>query len=137
MTTLTDLGDINYAAVTAAAAVRLPLAGLWHSPLMFGRSWERHAGLSAEQMRRRPLPALFALAFVTALAGAFVLALLLGRDAGLATGALAGLLTGLGVAAGALLSSMAFEARPPRLIAIDAGFHTTIFTVTGAVLGAW
>ncbi|TDD63748.1 DUF1761 domain-containing protein [Actinomadura rubrisoli] len=137
MSALTDPGDVNYLAVTVAAVTRLPIAGLWHSPIMFGTYWERDVGLSAEQMRRRRLPALFVLAFATSLAGAFVLALLLGRDAGLAAGALAGLLTGLCVAAGALLSSMAFEARPPRLIAIDVGFHTVVFTVIGAVIGAW
>jgi hypothetical protein len=104
---------------------------------MFGRLWARDVGLTAEQMRRRPLPALFVLAFVTSLAGAFVLALLLGRDAGVAAGTLAGLLTGLGVAGGAVFSSMIFEARPRTLIAVDAGFHTVIFTITGAVVGAW
>src|SRR5207302_1554905 len=116
---------------------RVPLAGLWHSPLMFGRPWEHMVGLDSTAMRRRPLPALFVFAFLTALAGAFVLALLLGRDAGVAVGALAGLLTGVGIAGGALASSMVFEARPRPLIVIDAAFHTVLFTATGAVLGAW
>ncbi|WP_433324603.1 DUF1761 domain-containing protein [Spirillospora sp. CA-294931] len=137
MSALTSLGDVNYLAVGAAAVVRLPLAGFWHSPIAFGKPWSKDVGLTAEQMRRRPLPALFVLAFATSLAGAFVLALLLGRDAGLATGALAGMLAGLAVAGGALLSSMAFEGRPPRLIAIDTAFHTVVFTIAGAILGAW
>jgi hypothetical protein len=137
MNGLTHPGEVDYFAVTAAALIRLPLAGLWHSPLMFGQAWARDVGISAREMRHRPLPALFALAFVTSLCGAFVLALLLGPDAGLATGTLAGLLAGLGIAGGALISSMAFEARPRTLIATDTGFHILVFTVTGAVVGAW
>lgn len=137
MNGLTRLGDVDYFAVTAAALIRLPLAALWHSPLMFGRTWSRDVGLTARQMRSRPLPALFALAFAASLCGAFVLALLLGPEPGLATGTLAGLLAGLGIAGGAVVSSMAFEARPRTLIAMDAGFHILIFTVTGAVVGAW
>ncbi|XVQ11794.1 DUF1761 domain-containing protein [Spirillospora sp. CA-255316] len=137
MNALTAVGDVNYLAVFAAAALRVPLAGLWHSPLMFGRPWEHMVGLDSAAMRRRGLPALFVFAFLTALAGAFVLALLLGRDAGLGAGALAGLLTGLGIAGGAVASSMVFENRPRPLIAIDAAFHTVLFTATGAILGAW
>ncbi|GAA2425834.1 hypothetical protein GCM10010191_42780 [Actinomadura vinacea] len=137
MTVLTEFDDVNYLAVTAAAVIRLPLAAVWHSPLMFGRLWERAVGLTPQQMVRRPLPALFALAFLTSLAGGTVLALILGRDAGAATGALAGLLVGLGVAGGALVSSMALEARPRVLIALDTAFHAAVFTITGAVIGGW
>ena len=137
MTALTALDDVNYAAVAAAAALRIPLAGLWHSPLLFGRTWERMVGLDSAAMRARPLPVLFGFAFLTSLGGAFVLALLLGPDAGAATGALVGLLAGAGLAGGAVASSMVFEARPRPLAAIDAAFHTVLFTATGAILGVW
>ncbi len=67
----------------------------------------------------------------------FVLALFLGKDAGLADGALAGLLAGIGLSAAPIVTTFLFESRPVRLMLIDGGYHVCAMTLAGAIIGAW
>lgn len=135
MDALTPLGDLNYGAVLVAALVGFAIGGAWYSPLLFAKPWMRLSGRQPQAGESPVAP--LAVAFASTLVAVFVLALLLGRDAGPGTGALAGLLAGVGIAGTAFATTYAFEKHPVGLLAINAGYWTAVLTAAGAILGAW
>jgi hypothetical protein len=136
-----DLGSgasINPWAVLLAAAATFAVGGLWYSPLLFNRPWQRLAGLSDQQLRASSPARVFGLSFVAALVAAVNLAFFLsGPATTLAFASLAGCLVGGGWVATALATTYLFERRPLGLWLIDAGYHLVAFTLMGAILGAW
>ena len=44
--------EINYFAVAAGALATFVVGGLWYSPVLFGKAWQRETGLSDEQLAR-------------------------------------------------------------------------------------
>lgn len=131
-----DPSQVNWLAVLAAAALTFVLGGLWYSPLLFGRAWQRLAGLQDAQVQEG-LARVFVGAAICALIGATNLAFFLGPDATLAFGLGAGAATGVGWVGTALTTTFLFERRPLALVAIDAGYHAVSYAAMGALLGAW
>ena len=43
--------QVNLIAVLVCGVVSLALGGLWYSPALFGKAWQRGAGLSDEQAK--------------------------------------------------------------------------------------
>ena len=70
--------EINYFAVAAGALATFVVGGLWYSPALFGKAWQRETGLSDEQLARGNMLRIFGVAFVLSLVAAFVFALFLG-----------------------------------------------------------
>lgn len=130
-----DPASINWLAVLVATVLTFLLGGVWYGPL-FGKLWQRHMGLSDEQLKQG-VGRTFALAFVLALVSAVNLAFFLGPSATVAFGVGAGAATGLGFVATALGVTYAFGRRPLVLALVDAGYHAIAFTMMGALLGAW
>ena len=129
--------SFHYPAVLTAAAAHFAIGGLWYSPLLFGKAWQREAGLSDDQLRQGPMGLIFGLAFVAALVMAFNLAAFIGAKASLGFATLAGLATGLGWVAMSLGVLYLFERRSLKLWLINSGYLVLAFTVMGAILGAW
>ena len=44
--------EYNLLAVIVAGIASFILGGLWYSPMLFGKAWQREAGLSDEQLAR-------------------------------------------------------------------------------------
>ena len=136
-----DLGSgasINPWAVLLAAVATFAVGGLWYSPLLFNRPWQRLTGLTDQALRAGSPARVFGLSFVAALVAAVNLAFFLsGPTTTLAFATLAGALVGGGWVATALATTYLFERRPPGLWLIDAGYHLVAFTLMGAILGAW
>jgi len=131
-----DPSQLNWLAVLAAAALTFLLGGVWYSPLLFGRAWQKLVGLDDEALKKN-VARTFGGAAVCALIGATNLAMFLGPDADLGFGLAAGAATGVGWIATGLTTTFLFERRPLTLIAIDAGYHAVAYTAMGALLGAW
>lgn len=131
------MGEINQLAVWAAAVSAFVLGGLWYAPPVFGRAWQREAGLSDEQLRGGNMAKIFGVAFVLTLLAAYVFALFLGARpaAGFAIGA--GFAAGLGWVATSFGINYLFERKSLRLWLINGGYHTAQFTLFGVVLGVW
>ncbi len=126
---------INYFAVLAAALSAFALGGLWYSPILLGRIWQREAGM---------LPAnkphgvkVFIFAFVLSLIAAFAMALLLLRKPGLFMAIHTGVLAGLCWVSTSFGINYLFAGRSFKLFLIDAGYHTLQFTLYGVILGVW
>ena len=130
------MDNVNYLAVLAAAVSSFVIGGVWFSPLMFARSWQREAGLTDEQVRGGAGKA-FGSGFVLSLVVATNLGFFLGRHAGIAWGAGAGALAGIGWAAASLATIFLFERRSTTLIVIDGGYLAVSYAVMGAIIGVW
>ena len=67
------MSDINHWAVIVAAISAFIIGGLWYAPPVFGRSWQRAAGLSDAQLASGKPAVIFGGGFVLALIAAYVL----------------------------------------------------------------
>ena len=126
--------EINWLAVAVAAVATFVLGGLWYSPVLFGKAWQREAGLTDEQLKNGNLAKIFGLSFVLALLAAWNFAMFLGPRPSLALGLGAGTSAGLLWVAGSFGINYLFERKSFKLFAINGGYHTVQFAIIGLVL---
>jgi len=129
--------EFNVLAVLAAAVATFVLGGLWYSPALFGKAWQREAGVTDEQMRTSNKARVFGLAFILSLVAAFVFALFLGPRPPVSLGLGAGFSAGLCWVAASFGINYLFEQRSFKLWLINAGYHTLQFTIIGLILALW
>lgn len=128
---------INHIAVFVCAVMSLVIGGLWYSPILFQKPWQRAAGISDEQMARFNPAKIFGLTFVLALVISYNLAFFLG-DKGTTWkwGIAAGLLAAFWAIAMYVIISL-FEQRSLKHILINCGYIAAYFGVIGFILGIW
>ena len=127
--------EVNHWAVIVAAASSFLLGGLWYSPVLFLKPWNRAMGRTGDDSGH---PArVFGLSFVFALVSAYVFAALLGPSPVLSESWKAGLLVGIGFIAMSFGINYQFANRPLSALFIDGGYHTGQFVLYGIILGAW
>lgn len=126
--------EINYIAVVVAAVASFILGGLWYSPLLFAKAWQREAGVTDEQMAGANMGMIFGLALVLSLIAAFVFALFLGPRPSMPLGLGAGFSAGLCWVTASLGINYLFERKSLKLFLINGGYHTLQFTIIGLVL---
>lgn len=133
-----DPSKVNYVAALVAALSTFVMGGLWYSPLLFAKPWQRLSKLSDEELKNGNMGALFGSAFVLALVSATNLAFFLadGRP-NIVWGMIAGSLAGVGWVVPSLATTYLFGRKPFKLILIDCGYHVVSFVVMGAILGVW
>ena len=129
--------EVNYLAVLAAAVATFALGGLWYSPALFGKAWQREAGVTEEKMKSANMTLIFGLTFVLALIAAWVFALFLGPRPPMALGLGAGFSAGLCWVAASLGINYLFERKSLKLWLINGGYHTLQFTIIGLILALW
>jgi hypothetical protein len=129
--------EFNVWAVLAAAVSSFVLGGMWYSPVLFGRAWQRAAGLSDAEMQSGNVAVIFGASFVLSLLAAFVFALFLGPKPSLALGLGTGFSAGLFWVSASFGINYLFERKPMALFLINAGYHTLQFTLIGLVLALW
>ena len=129
--------EVNYFAVIAASVATFALGGLWYSPALFGKAWQREAGVSEEQMKDANMVKIFGLTFVLSLIAAWVFALFLGPRPPMALGLGAGFSAGLCWVAASFGINYLFERRSLKLWLINGGYHTLQFTIVGLILALW
>lgn len=128
--------EVNWLAVFAAAISAFLLGGLWYSPALFGRAWQRSAGLTDEQLKGGNAAKIYGGAFVLSLVAAATFAMFLGKlPAGIATAY--GFCAGLAWVAASFGINYLFERRPLSLWLVNGGYHTLQFTLYGLILGLW
>jgi membrane-associated HD superfamily phosphohydrolase len=130
-----SLDHLNLWAILAATVSAFLIGGLWYSPVLFGRAWERANGFSESPQAS---PKVFAVSFLLMLVMAVNLAMFL-NDAKTtaAWGAIAGFLAGFGWAAMGLGVVALFERRSWKYSMINGGYLTVALTLMGLILGAW
>lgn len=128
---------INHIAVLVCAVMSLVIGGLWWSPLLFAKAWQRETGLSDEQLKQMNPGRTFGLTFVLAYLASYNLAFFLGD--GSTTwkwGIAAGLLVAFWAIAMYVIISL-FEQRSLKHILINCGYIVVYFAVIGLILGVW
>ncbi|MCB1569737.1 MAG: DUF1761 domain-containing protein [Dokdonella sp.] len=129
--------EFNIWAVLVAAVSAFVLGGLWYSPMLFGKPWQREAGVSEEQMKNANMGLIFGLAFVLSLVASLVFALFLGPRPPVSLGLGAGFAAGLCWVGASFGINYLFERKSLKLFLINAGYHTVQFTIIGLVLALW
>lgn len=128
--------EINLWAVLVAAASSFLLGGLWYSPLLFLKPWNR--AMNRSEQDQQPHPArVFGLSFAFALLSAYLFAQLLGPAPELRYAIHMGLIVGFGFVAACFGINYQFADRPFSALFIDGGYHTVQFALFGVVLGLW
>lgn len=59
------------------------LGAIWYSPLLFGKAWQRGAGLSDERLASGNMSLIYGLALVLSMLAAYVFGMFLGNEMGL------------------------------------------------------
>jgi hypothetical protein len=129
--------EVNYLAVAAAALAAFVLGGLWYSPVLFGKVWQREVGLSDEELKRGNMARIFGTALILSLIASWVFALFLGPRPPMSLGLGAGFAAGRCWVASSFGMNYLFARRSFKLFLIDGGFHTLQFTVIGLILALW
>lgn len=129
--------EINWLAVIAAAISTFALGGLWYSPAMFFKAWQRSAGLTDEQLQKGHPGKIYGGAFVLSLIAAAVFALFIGPKPDVAFATAAGFAAGLCWVAASFGINYLFERKSFTLFLVNAGYHTVQFTLFGVILGLW
>ena len=127
--------QVNLIAVLVCGVASLLLGGLWYSPVLFGRVWQRAAHLGDEQAKSGNMAMIFGLAFLLSLIAAYVFGMFLGTSMPLAGAVGAGFAAGLCWVAASFGINYLFERRPFALWLVNGGYHTVQFTLFGLILG--
>ncbi len=129
---------INHIAVLVCAVMSLVIGGLWWSPLLFARAWQKENGLTDEQLAKSSPAKTFGLTFLLAWIMSYNLAFFLGAPGTTwQWGVIAGLLAGVGWVAAMFIVIALFEQRSLKYILINCGYITVYFAVIGFILGTW
>lgn len=126
--------EVNWLAIVIAALASFLLGGLWYSPVLFGKAWQRETGLTDERLKQGNMARIFALSFVLALLAAWNFANFLGPRPSLVFGTAVGASAGLLWVAGSFGINYLFERKSLKLFLINGGYHTVQFAIIGLVL---
>lgn len=129
--------EINWLAALAAAVSSFVVGGLWYSPTLFGKAWQREAGVTDEQIKNGNPAKIYGGALVLSIIAAVVFAMFLGPKPEVAFATSAGFAAGLCWVAASLGINYLFERKSLTLFLVNGGYHTMQFTVIGLVLGLW
>lgn len=130
-----NFDQLNGWAMLAAAVSAFVVGGVWYSPVLFGKAWERANGFTESP---HTAPKTYLLCFLFTLVMAVDLAFYLADPKTTAAfGAIAGFLAGFGWAAMGLAIVALFEKRSWKYSLINGGYLTVALTLMGLILGAW
>ena len=132
-----DFSVINIWAVLVCGAAGLIVGGIWYSPFLFGKKWQKEADMSDEKIKSGNMPMIFIVTFILTVIIALNMALFFGGEVGWSDGLLYGFYTGLFWVSTALGIIYLYEHKSFMLWLINGGFHVVMFTVIGGIIGAW
>ena len=129
---------INPLAVFVCALLSLLIGGLWYSPLLFFKAWQRQTGLSDAQLAKANPIKTYSLTLILAWIISYNLAFFLGDSkTNWQWGLTAGLLAGVGWTSTMFVVISLFEQRSFKYMLINCGYITLYFALIGFVLGIW
>jgi hypothetical protein len=131
-----SMWDINWVAMVLAAIVGFALGAIWFVPL-FGKAWDREAGVTEAIKQAGNKPLIFGGAFLLYLFMAFILGHTLATygNPGLRLSILIANGVGLGFVAPAFGVSYLFAHRSLKLFLMDAGYWILTYSLMGTVFG--
>jgi hypothetical protein len=127
--------NVNWLAVIVAALVPFLIGSVWYGPL-FAKPWSELTGIRRGTPGQNSMGLTMGMSLVLNLVIATSLAMFIGRTEW-SFGLLAGFAAGFTFVAMAFGITYLFESRPLKLWLINAGYQTVVFTIMGAIIGAW
>jgi hypothetical protein len=132
-----NFAEINWLSVFTATLLAFGIGGLWYSPLLFGKIWQKEIKRTDEDIKKANMPLIFGSTFFLNLIAATFLDLFIGKNSTLLSGLHFGLLVSVAWISTSLGINYLFTQKSLRLFFIDAGYYVFFFMVMGAILGAW
>ncbi len=135
MNLLSLISNIHWIPVIVLTIFSFALGAFWHSSLIFGKTWKKENNPTNIPVRINA-PLIFgctAVMHFLAICGLSAVASGMGGTTGLMDGLLISLVWILPAMTGTYL----FANRSFRLLTIDAGMYTVLFSITGYILGIW
>jgi Protein of unknown function (DUF1761) len=128
--------DINWVAMVLAAVTGFALGAIWFVPL-FGKAWDREAGVTEEMKKAGNRPLIFGSAFLLYLFMAFIVGHTLATYGNPELGVSIMIASGVGAGfvAPAFGISYLFAHRSLKLFWMDAGYWVLTYSAMGAVFG--
>jgi hypothetical protein len=111
------------------------LGGLWYSSLLFGKTWQKEAGLSDEQLAETNRLKVFGISFILCLVAAIAFSMVITPEASFFMAFHSGVGIGLFWIATSFGVNYLFEQRSLKLWLINAGYHSLQFTLYGLIFG--
>jgi hypothetical protein len=130
-----DIAKVNWLAVIVAAIAPFIVGSLWYGPL-FMKPWSALTGITRGTPGQNSMALTMGTSAVLNLIIATSLAMFIGAG-DWKVGVFAGFMAGFTFVAMAFGITYLFESRPLKLWLINAGYQTVVFTIMGAILGAW
>jgi hypothetical protein len=132
-----DFTHINFDAIAVGTLAAFALGFLWYSPMVFGRTWMRYAGIREMEMKdgkglQRLGPALALLFLIGVMLDVLLPAEVMEWD----DGAAMSVLVGLAIVAPSIALHYIFARRSVQLFLIDAGYSVFSLLILGAILVA-
>lgn len=134
---MTIFNEIHFIPVLVATVASFAIGFLWYGPL-FGKTWQRHVGLSDAEIKNANMGVIFGSAFILTLVMAILIdSLVPAENTDWLEGLSLGLVLGVGLVAASFGVNYLFSRRSLPLFFIDAGYHVVILGMIGAVIAAW
>ena len=134
------MANANWLAIIIAALSGFMVGGVWYGPL-FGKMWQREAGITEAEMGSVNSVKLFGLTFLFSLLSAIMLGHLFNRTGVSQTHVI--MMMSIGIAIGFIIPAIGtnylFGRKSGKLFAIDAGYWIMFYAAMGlvfALLGA-
>ena len=128
------MANANWLAIIIAALSGFMIGGVWYGPL-FGKVWQREAGITEAEMGSVNSVKLFGLTFLFSLLSAIMLGHLFNRT-GVSQAHIV-MMMSVGIAIGFIIPAIGtnylFGRKSGKLFAIDAGYWVTFYAAMGAV----
>lgn len=127
---------INWISVLVAALAAFAIGGLWYSPLLFSKIWQRELKLSDDEIKSANMALIFGTTFILNVVGAVFLDMLIGPEACWMNGLITGLLVGLAWISTSFGINYLFGRKSLKLFLIDAGYFVVFYAIMGLILGS-
>lgn len=136
MTALAAISQINWFPVIISTILSFVLGSLWHSPMMFGKSWTKEVNPQHEKSKSH-MGMVFGLSAFLHIIAVISLAVLIGKESNALDGLLTGLIVSIVFVSTTIGVTYIFASRSFRLFLIDAGFYIVFFSIAGLIIGLW
>ena len=130
---------INYLAVLVAAISTMIVGSLWYSPLLLGKLWMKHSGVTEHEAKNTNMAKTYGIMFLGSLVMCFVMSHFIdyvgAKDA--SAGATAAIWLWLGFVVTVGVGGVLFEKKPWALYLINMGYQLVSMVIVGAILAVW
>jgi hypothetical protein len=127
--------EVNWLCVIVVTIFSFLLGAIWHSPVLFGKSWAEEIKRDKNQKVNAPL--IFGVSAIANFIATLALAVIIGANSTALNGFVYGLVISLVWVSTSIGVTYLFASRSLKLFLIDAGYYIVFFSIAGLIIGAW